>query len=56
MSLKYYILISARSPEAEENVNTDELIVSIGNHEILLESIFTKIHQTAGNMKISMTA
>ena len=42
--LKYYILISASSPEAVEYANTYGMIVCIGSLGIFLESIFTKIH------------
>lgn len=54
--LKYYIQISASSPEAVEYANTYGMIVCIGSLGIFLESIFTKIHQASGNMKIPMAA
>lgn len=54
--LKYYVAVSASSAEAVSYANTYGLIVCIGSLGIFLESIFTKIHQARGNMKIPMIA
>lgn len=54
--LKYYVSLCAKSPLAIKYSNIYGQIVCVGSLGIFLESIFTKIHQAGGNMKIPMIA
>jgi Na+-driven multidrug efflux pump len=50
------IWTSAKSPKAVEYSMAYSLIVCVGSLEIFLESIFAKMHQAGGNMRIPMAA
>ena len=54
--LRYYVELSVKSPKAVEYSMTYGLIVCVGSLGIFLESIFTKVHQAGGNMRIPMEA
>lgn len=54
--LRYYVELSAKSPKAVEYSMSYGLIVCVGSLGIFLESIFTKVHQAGGNMRIPMAA
>lgn len=54
--LRVYVSMSAASEKAVEYSMTYGMIVCIGSLGIFLESIFTKVHQAGGNMKIPMAA
>ena len=50
------IWTSAKSPKAVEYSMTYGLIVCVESLGIFLESIFAKVHQAGGNMRIPMAA
>ena len=50
------IWTSAKSPKAMEYSMTYGLIVCVESLGIFLESIFAKVHQAGGNMRIPMAA
>lgn len=54
--MRRYVMVSARSLAAVECAVTYGNIVCIGSLGIFLESIWTKIHQAGGNMRLPMTA
>lgn len=51
-----YVKTSAQSPEAVEYAVTYGTIVCVGSLGIFLESIWTKVHQASGNMRLPMVA
>ena len=54
--LKPYVLMSAKSPQAVDYAMIYGNIVCIGSLGIFCESIWSKVHQAAGNMKLPMIA
>lgn len=54
--LKPYVKISVSSPKAVEYAMTYGNIVCIGSLGIYLESVWSKVHQAGGNMKLPMAA
>ena len=54
--LKPYISVSVESPLAAEYAWTYGIIVCVGSIGIFLESVWSKVHQAAGNMKLPMIA
>lgn len=54
--MKGFVSVSAKSKEAMDYAFLYGMIVTIGSAGIFLESIFTKIHQAQGNMKLPMIA
>lgn len=54
--MRPYVMTSAKSEKAVEYAVTYGLIVCVGSIGIFLESIWTKVHQAHGNMKIPMIA
>ena len=54
--LKPYITLTITSPQAIDDAMTYGLICCIGSLGIFLESIWSKVHQAKGNMKLPMIA
>lgn len=54
--MKGFVSVSAKSKEAMYYAFLYGMIVTLGSAGIFLESIFTKIHQAQGNMKLPMIA
>ena len=54
--LPVYIRVSAQSPQVVADAQTYGFIVCIGSLGIFMESIWTKVHQASGNMKLPMAA
>ena len=54
--LKPYVMTSAKSPTAVDYAMIYGNIVCIGSLGIFCESIWSKVHQAAGNMKLPMVA
>lgn len=54
--MESFVSVSAKSKEAMNYALLYGKIVTIGSAGIFLESIFTKIHQAQGNMKLPMIA
>lgn len=56
LGLKQYVILSVKSPLAVNYSMIYGEIVCIGSMGIFLESIFTKVHQASGNMRVPMIA
>lgn len=54
--MRPYVLTSAGAPLAIEYAVTYGIIVCVGSIGIFLESIWTKVHQAGGNMRLPMLA
>ena len=54
--LPLYIHVSAQSQQVVADAQTYGFIVCIGSLGIFMESIWTKVHQASGNMKLPMAA
>lgn len=54
--MRPYIMTSAESPQAVEYAVTYGQIVCIGSLGVFMESIWSKIHQAGGNMRLPMAA
>lgn len=54
--MKNFVSVSAKSKETVNFAFVYGMIVTVGSIGIFLESIFTKIHQAQGNMKLPMIA
>lgn len=54
--MRPYVMTSAGAPQAIEYAVTYGLIVCVGSIGIFLESIWTKVHQAGGNMRLPMIA
>ena len=54
--MRTYVKTSAQSPEAIEYAVSYGLIVCVGSLGIFMESIWTKVHQAGGNMRLPMIA
>lgn len=56
LGLKQYVILSVKSPIAVNYSMIYGEIVCVGSLGIFLESIFTKVHQANGNMRVPMVA
>lgn len=56
MFMRPYVCTSAKSAEAIDYAVTYGIIVCVGSIGVFYESIFSKIHQAGGNMKLPMMA
>lgn len=56
LNMRPYVMISVTSPKAVEYAMTYGKIVCIGSLGIFLESVWSKVHQAKGNMKLPMIA
>lgn len=54
--MRPYVMLSADAPAAVEYAVTYGTIVCIGSIGLFLESIWTKVHQAGGNMRLPMIA
>lgn len=54
--MRPYVMTSAKSPQAVEYAITYGNIVCVGSLGVFLESIWSKVHQAGGNMRLPMAA
>lgn len=56
LTLHFYVTMTITSPNAIEDAMSYGFIVCVGSLGIFLESIWSKVHQANGNMKLPMIA